>query len=493
MALNFWSYPIFQSCLAEESLVFPMGIGSGFLRENLPDRSLDMINRSWDSRNGVENHFDYGGSNVCGDDSHESVYRDIIDLLPADPFGMGISSSFTAITEFIGNLEFGTYKSADSDMTTADCTLFEELKMILDQAMAFQAFPENSDEVTVAGRTEEHFREDFWSSFCYGDFGPVNSMEQIHFGSGTSRLGQSHNLLQKISADVDVGGPHPALAFALAYLGVHDLLCMEMVCRSLRYSVKNDPLLWKSIHIDQPLNDRITDDVLLQLTIRAQGNLQCLSLIDCKKISDDGLKQVLNNNLRLTKLCVSGCTKLSIDGVVNSLRAFNSVATIGIKHLRVGGLYNVKHNHFEEFKSLLGIAHLKPASGNKQHFYHRGNTYISFDDDRALDIEMCPRCQTFRLVYDCPLKSCKGKNHESQICRACTLCIPRCVECGRCIFDDEYEELFSLDFLCLLCGKDQSKFQERQIREVSPSNHIDQDESYSSQCQRLIWMEKVES
>jgi hypothetical protein len=102
------------------------------------------------------------------------------------------------------------------------------------------------------------------------------------------------------------GAPHPAFAFALGYLGVRDLLLVETVCRSLRYTVRSDPLLWRSIHIDQPLNEKITEDVLLQLTDRAQGNLQCLSLVKCPRITDDGLKQLLKSNPRLTK--VSSCS-----------------------------------------------------------------------------------------------------------------------------------------------------------------------------------------
>jgi hypothetical protein len=105
-----------------------------------------------------------------------------------------------------------------------------------------------------------------------------------------------------VCSEGDKEAPHAAFAFALGYLGVRDLLVVETVCRSLRSTVQSDPLLWRSIHIDQPLNEKITDDVLLQLTNRAQGNLQCLSLVECPRITDDGLKHVLENNPRLTKV-----------------------------------------------------------------------------------------------------------------------------------------------------------------------------------------------
>ena len=81
-----------------------------------------------------------------------------------------------------------------------------------------------------------------------------------------------------------------------------DLLVVERVCKSLHSTVRGDPLLWRSIHVDQPLNERITDDVLLQLTNRAQGHLQCLSLVECTRITDDGLKRILEGNPKLTKV-----------------------------------------------------------------------------------------------------------------------------------------------------------------------------------------------
>ncbi|KAB2008503.1 hypothetical protein ES319_D10G103000v1 [Gossypium barbadense] len=66
---------------------------------------------------------------------------------------------------------------------------------------------------------------------------------------------------------------------------------------------QNDPLLWRDIHINPPLNEKITDDVLLQITGRGQGSLQCLSLVDCQRITDEGLKRVVENNPKLIKPC----------------------------------------------------------------------------------------------------------------------------------------------------------------------------------------------
>lgn len=60
-----------------------------------------------------------------------------------------------------------------------------------------------------------------------------------------------------------------ALFSALGYLGVRDLLSVEKVCNSLRDAVQNDPLLWRNINLDCPLNGKVTDDDILRLTNRA--------------------------------------------------------------------------------------------------------------------------------------------------------------------------------------------------------------------------------
>lgn len=147
------------------------------------------------------------------------------------------------------------------------------------------------------------------------------------------------------------------------------------------------------------------------------------------------------------------------------IRAYNSNNEFGgIKHVRIGGLYGMNHEHFEELNSLLGSGNKKIESHHEPHFYRRGNFYLPYNDDRAIDIEMCPRCEKFRLVYDCPSEGCKVKS--PQVCRACTLCIGRCADCGRCINDTEFEETFCLEFQCSKCFMEQEKYEEKLDRMV---------------------------
>lgn len=149
------------------------------------------------------------------------------------------------------------------------------------------------------------------------------------------------------------------------------------------------------------------------------------------------------------QLGVPGCTRISIDGLVSILKGLKSAGKLKMKHLETGGLYGVTKDHYDELLDLLDIDKSVKQTVHKPRFYHRGYTFATCDDVvRALDIEMCRKCQNWRIVYDCPAEDCKGKEE----CRACSLCVQRCVQCGRCI-NGVYEETFCLEFLCSGCSK----------------------------------------
>ncbi|XP_022732874.1 F-box protein SKIP14-like [Durio zibethinus] len=472
MALNFSHRPIFPAHLTEENLVSPMRIGNGFLVEGIPEKNGDGFSKSWHSNCEMDNCFDYGrdySGDGCG--SQESVSKDILDLLPSDPFGMDISTTFTAITGWLEDLEadYGCHMRDDVGTGDGSYQLFAGLNFIWNNAMRFQTFPGSMGlecKGSVSGGFGGFSQANEGGDVSGNAGGPACNVEDVLCFSSDDMVSvdQEYEEFQncEVCSEGGEGAPHEALILALGYLGVRDLFALEKVCTSLRSTVQNDPLLWQSIHIDQPLNEKLTDDILLQITIRAQGSLQCLSLVDCQRITDEGLKRVVENNPKLIKLSVPGCTRLTIEGILNSLKALKSIGTQGVKYLRVGGLYGVTQQHFEELKFLLGVDNKIQQIVHKLHFFQRGNVYISCEDDRAIDIEMCPRCQNMRLVYDCPAEGCQQKEHAAQLCRACILCVARCFQCGRCINDSEYEETFCLEKLCSDCCKLQlSKCQER--------------------------------
>lgn len=276
MALNFSHRPIFS----EDNLVSPMRMG-------IPERS------------GVENRFDYGRDR-CERGGGGTSHDDILDLLPSDPFGMDMSSTFTAaITGWLE--DYGGYRRDELGASDGNYQLFAELNYIWNNAMRFHACVEERKEFGECSSV----RDDGAATGSSSNFGFGSACDGEV--SGLPSTSGSGEVVRGVGG-VEGGGRsdeqahHPALSFSLGYLGLSDLLVVERVCKSMNSTVRGDPLLWRSIHVDQPLNEKITDDALLQLTNRAQGNLQCLSLVECTKITDDGLKRVLEGNPKLIKV-----------------------------------------------------------------------------------------------------------------------------------------------------------------------------------------------
>lgn len=127
--------------------------------------------------------------------------------------------------------------------------------------------------------------------------------DEISLDDRNSLFVFEHPINEHGDCDDDGGGaPHDALFLALGHLGIRDLLSVERVCKSFRDGVRDDPLLWRNISIDQPVGESFTDDSLLRITNRANGSLQSLSLVKCLKITDMGLKNVFKQNLGLIKV-----------------------------------------------------------------------------------------------------------------------------------------------------------------------------------------------
>uniref|UniRef100_A0A1J3H7R8 F-box protein SKIP14 n=1 Tax=Noccaea caerulescens TaxID=107243 RepID=A0A1J3H7R8_NOCCA len=431
MALNF-SHRHFSSHLSEENNVSSMKIAN------------------WCSSIEKGDCFEYGG---------DSASVDILDVLPSDPFGMDINNTFTAITGWLEDLEadYSQYGRDEIGIGDGNHQLFAGLSFIWNNAMRFQEFPESSC-VYNSNVSESLDRGFDGDGSCHGAFVSANSVDEV------LKPEEPRNGGEVVGSSCDGGeiaNVHPAFGFCLYHLGVKDLLSVSMVCKSLHTTVCDDSLLWKHIHICQPLSEKITDEALLHMTERAQGTMQCLRLVDCSRITDDCLKRVLEHNPQVVKLGVPGCTRITIDGVLSVLRDLKSAGKLQVKHLEIGGLFGVTKEHYDELFDLLEIEGnvVSQSVQAKPRFYHRGESCVSCDcdDDRVLDIEMCPKCQNSRLVYDCPAEDCKGKKQGSEECRACSLCIQRCFQCGRCINDSEYEETFCLEFLCSDCSKPSPK------------------------------------
>ncbi|KAM7509233.1 hypothetical protein LguiA_019686 [Lonicera macranthoides] len=429
---------------------------------------------------GLGVNFKSKSSYDCRKDYSDMVSEDIIDivdLLPSDPFSMDISAKFQAIIDWIEEFEDDLGLNTlglginETDVKTGDDELCAGFNLIWKGPMRLV---DMKTEGKLVGSSME--KESLVDGLCDNSSSVDGNIVEELMGFSYEKYSVNSNIITKEAkghaknyCDDDRGDPHDALFFALGYLGIRDLLCVERVCKSLKDAVRTDPLLWKNIYIDRPLSDNITDEALLKLTSRAQGSLQCLSLVRCFKISDNGIKRVLERNPQLTKLSVPGCVRISLEGILCNLKVFNSAGTSGIKHLRTGGMLSVTKRHFEELKFLLGADNQNQPCTHKPRFYHGPHMYLSFDDDRAIDIETCPRCKKVRQVYDCPKESCHSAN---QLCKACTFCIARCINCGCCIDGHAYEETFCLDLICLDCWKQLLNCQESLVDVISGRHFV---------------------
>lgn len=224
-----------------------------------------------------------------GEGSCKSIANDILDVLPSDPFGMDLSlATFSAIVDWL----------EDFKMESGLNPFWWDRGMVLE----LDAGSTGVNKIPNSSSLEELGFVDGSSNGESESFRDVEEFLSLN-GEDSSRV-MSLQAQEQGEPDGDRGAPHDALLHALGYLELKDLLSAERVCRSFRSAVRDDPLLWRSIHIDQPLSERITDDVLLNLTRRAQGILQSLSLVDCSRITDDGLRRVLECNPRLTKVSI---------------------------------------------------------------------------------------------------------------------------------------------------------------------------------------------
>lgn len=437
----------------EENTRCGIRLGNRCFKGECPDaETIGLVNFDWsESDEWCEDVADLLPDDPFGMDHY-------IFILPKDPFGME-ATTFAYITDWI----------EDDNENDDDNNVITELNVVWTSYERYEQ-GEGDNEVVGAGLC----------TYSEGDRLGGEEEDLVFFGCE-----KYQNVNVKDRNDVNGGSPPDALFFALSYLGVKDLLSVERVCKSMRDAVRNDPLLWGDIHISYPLSDKITNDDLLRLTNRSQGTLSSLSLVKCSKITNVALKQVLESNPRLTKvslyfilhllfspdifsstefiyatfmscliymqLSVPGCIKLSVEGILNDLKAFNAVASPGIKHLRIGQLFGLTNQHFAEFKLLLGADEDKNPSNYEPRYYGAGQLYLSLDDERTIDIDMCPRCQQARQVYDCPSESCQVENNSTKTCRGCIFCISRCLSCGCCLDDKAYEETFCLDLLCLDC------------------------------------------
>ncbi|KAI3818241.1 hypothetical protein L1987_12044 [Smallanthus sonchifolius] len=199
----------------------------------------------------------------------------------------------------------------------------------------------------------------------------------------------------------NIGQPHESLYLVLPYLPLFELLAMGQVCKSFMDALNNDILPWLNIVVEDKVpRSRVSDEILMKILRRRWVGLE---------------------------LHIPHCMGLTPEGIIKAVTTLNQ-HNVTLKTLKINGISNITKEHLQTLHSLL-------------------NTY----DTSSIDLEICPKCDEPRMVYDCPLETCDRK-WTTGGCRGCKFCVLRCEECGKCVgFDDDDNEAACEDMLCEDC------------------------------------------
>lgn len=251
--------------------------------------------------------------------------------------------------------------------------------------------------------------------------------------------------------------PHGALFFILAYLPLFELLAISQVCKSVRDALNNDILPWlKTIIVESPLNSRLSDDVLMKITSKANGRVTTLALIDCVNITNGGLLGVIAQNPLINKLHIPNCTGLTPEGVIEAVKTINQ-CNGSLVSLKIEGIRNINKEHLETLLSLLPTDQTQQMKPNLYHQYKQLTLRGEETNESSIDVEICPRCKKGGVIFDCPRLTCNRRRRRPSLfnrwryCRGCYGCIPRCEDCGNCVLFGEMCEAACGDIVCNIC------------------------------------------
>ncbi|OIW21847.1 hypothetical protein TanjilG_13108 [Lupinus angustifolius] len=208
--------------------------------------------------------------------------------------------------------------------------------------------------------------------------------------------------------------PHEALFLVLSYLNVYELLVMSQVCISLRDAVSNDVLPWLNLVVERPINYRLSDEILMKITSKANGRLKTLALINCVHITDQGLQRVIEQNKLISKLYIPSCTSITPEGVLRAVEVLCQ-GSHSLSSLRINGIYNIQKEHLDMLSFYLRKNQSLEEQQKKQpvYYHERGNLSVFEKNQRIIDLEICPMCFEVRMVYDCPKDALDCKKRKS--------------------------------------------------------------------------------
>ncbi|KAJ9135740.1 hypothetical protein P3X46_032890 [Hevea brasiliensis] len=277
----------------------------------------------------------------------------------------------------------------------------------------------------------------------------VESMQTLSISPSLDSCPSSRK--EKPNPEAEPGPPHKALFFVLACLPVFELLNMSEVCLSFRDAVNKDVLPWLDIMIDRPLSTRLSNEILWEITSKANCRLRTLVLRSCQNITDDGLQRVVEKNPFISKLHLPACTGLTPEGIIGAVKTLSQHPK-NLKSLRINGIYNIKKEHIETLSSYLQRNPPHQKLPPILYHHYRSSPSSSTENGRIIDVDICPKCNEVKMVFDCPRETCRQmRDMLFEVCRGCNFCIPRCEECGGCVDAEELEDAACADILCSDC------------------------------------------
>ncbi|CAN8244762.1 unnamed protein product [Cochlearia groenlandica] len=226
---------------------------------------------------------------------------------------------------------------------------------------------------------------------------------------------------------------HEVLLTILPYLySTLELLSMSRVSRSLRNAIRDQTALWTNVVIEPPLSSRLTDDALSLITSNSAGKLKNLILRNCLRVTDKGLRRVVDANPLITTIIVTGCTELTPDGIIGCVESLTKKKK-NVETLHINGVYGFTKQHLSTLSTCI-------------------------TRQGAIDVEVCPKCDQVMLIPSCSRASCCESQMEmsDRKCRGCRFCVTRCAECIVCL-GTECEMIQEAacgglgDVLCLEC------------------------------------------
>lgn len=114
---------------------------------------------------------------------------------------------------------------------------------------------------------------------------------------------------------------------------------------------------------------------------------------------------ILSNLFFNLQLYMPRCTGLTAEGVVKIVQALYECKG-NLNRIRLHGICRMTKHHLDAISSAM-------CKGNQQKddqslFYsHRVHEVLNTNDERHIDVDVCPICTNVRLVFDCTRDGCR--------------------------------------------------------------------------------------